>query len=92
MTHALLIVGFAADSTSLGSNERAAWSNFLPDAIHRAEASKTVERIGAGTWLIPLDSDLQIFCELVQLAHVTRVPVRVLFSEARPVLASVEPA
>ena len=82
MTYALVIVeGPVLDA---GHDTELQWTAFVRVTENIVKPKAGIERLGQNAWLIPLSSDMQALCALVEASRKHRFACRTMFLDHKP--------
>lgn len=83
--HSALFQTLIDEITGTDFDQNKALDVFLRDATTQCKQGASIETLGKGVWLIPLESDLPFLGLTTHLASTYGIPYRVLFLNERPV-------
>jgi len=84
MQYALIIIGFPEEPSDGAARKRQHDCLSIAEGI--AATNTKTERLAAGVWSIPLESDLPVFAALVKCAAEWQVPAHTLILDGKPPL------
>lgn len=70
--------------TSSEKIEDKRWQGFVNNIPSNVTKAEQEMRLSKNCWLIPLQSDLPVFCSLIEHARKFQVPTKVLFFDSEP--------